>query len=175
MPILGSTADTRLTQILNQDFEIAEVSALKKAITNTIGGDFVQGTSAGTNYTLTATLAPIVHGTTSPTITIPSDGTYRFEYNVTVEAVGATTTSGTSTIALTLMQTGGGNFGESGLFFVVPVMTTATQTVGVFRGAPCIRTLSAGTIITVNGNCNALPSAGTMQVSRSNLLAVRLY
>lgn len=175
MPTIAASNDTSVSTILNAAgvFTTIEASLLKKAILDVLGGDTTSAYSLGTVYTLTTSLSPIVFGTTSPSITIPRDGTYSLQWYCAVDGVGATTAP-TNVISIVPFRAGT-PLGMSGINFNCPTATTSNETFGSFNGAPVIFPCVAGDVITLNARCTAAPAAGTLVASKAVILATRLY
>lgn len=178
MPTLSTISQRNIDTLLNAagDFNISQINALKQLLANYTGGDTQAVYSSGTNYVLTTVAnSPIVHGTTSPTLTMLREGTYLLNGYAVVDA-NAATTSGI--IVLTRLRRTNNNptpFTPN-LILRVPNLTAATQSVLTVSPPPVIATVSAGDIITVTAHmAGAAPSAGTLEISNSGLVATRLY
>lgn len=175
MPILSASNDTAVSTILNGagTFNVLQAKLIKDAILSVAGGDRVEAYSAGTNYTLTATLADVIMGTVSPTITIPRDGTYSLEWYA--EVIGnAATTASTNVLSLVAFN-GATPLGQGGLNYNCQAMTTGNESIVSARGAPLITNLTTGNIITLRARISPLPAAGTLECRKAVLVATRLY
>lgn len=175
MPILSASNDTAVSTILNAagTFNVLEAKLIKDAIISVAGGDRVEAYSAGTNYTLTTTLADMVFSIVSPTITIPRDGTYSLEWYA--EVIGnAATTAPTNVLSLVLFN-GATPLGMGGMNTNCQTMTTSSESIPAGRGAPHVLNLQAGNVITLRGRISPAPAAGTLECRKAVIVATRLY
>lgn len=131
----------------------------------------------GTAYSLTATSAAIVGGTTSPTLTITDAGTYRMEFCLVLNFNGATFAADKN-VTLKLRRTN--NTATDLTSGTMPalhtgVVTTFTSTWGAFCWVAADYTATAGDVVTVFGDVATVPSAGSLDVIGGFLRATRVY
>lgn len=132
--------------------------------------------AAGTSYTLTATSAPVVFGTTSPAITINSAGTYAIRAQVRV-ALNAATFAANRVLTVKLSRTNNtpADITNSGTPWLVPIMTTLTQTLAVIQLPEVIyTTANADDAIQIFADISVLPSAGSVTINQASIVAVRI-
>lgn len=131
--------------------------------------------AAGTAYSLTATPALLDFGTTDPTITINTAGTYLIQANVGLKYNGATF-GGTQTATLKLRKTSGtpADITSGSRTLTLGIVTGLTGSIETTQVPPVIFTAAAGDIIQVFGSLSATPSAGTVDTDSAEIVAVRL-
>lgn len=145
------------------------------------GGKLLQNLSAystGTVYSLTNTAAALVFGTTSPSITIPTAGTWKITARVQLAYAGATVSTETVTLKLRRTNNTAADLTNGSLTVDLPVATTLTNTYGTVTLPPVYyTTLNANDVVTIFGNVSATLGAGTIncEVSGTNITAERLY
>jgi hypothetical protein len=135
------------------------------------------GYLTGTAYTLTTSMAPIVGGTTSPSVTITAPGTYLIEGNVMSLYNNATFAANqtesfqffrTNNTATTISSTNSAQ--------TLQIITTTTQSAGpVPVYAVIYTTTNSNDIITIQGQLSALPSGGSVGVTGAFIAVTRLY
>jgi hypothetical protein len=131
--------------------------------------------AAGTVYTLTATPAAVDFGTTDPSITLDSAGTYLIFASAKTNYVGATFAAA-KTVTLKLRRTNNTAADLTGgtASIGTDIVTTLTNT---FRNNSwfCIYTTSnANDVIALFADVSELPAAGTMTVAEASIVAIRL-
>jgi hypothetical protein len=134
------------------------------------------GNSGGSYYTLTATLALLAFGTTSPTITIDRPGTYLISVFAQIAPNGSAVWAAPFAAEFGIKRT---NNGPAYLSF-----QTYNYAAGTFAGAPflygeitysAIYTTTAATdVIELWGHVSALPAGGTMEAVAASIIAIRL-
>lgn len=145
------------------------------------GGKLLQNLSAyatGTVYSLTNTAAALSFGTTSPTITIPTAGTWKITARVQLAYAGATVSTETATLKLRRTNNTAADLTNGSLTVDLPVATTLTNTYGTVTLPPVYyTTLNANDVVTIFGNVSATLGAGTIncEVGGTNITAERLY
>jgi hypothetical protein len=139
------------------------------------GGDTYTSYAAGTAYTLTATAAQLDFGTTDPSITLSTAGTYLLLAGAGVKYNGATY-AGAQTITLKLRRTNNtaADLSNGSRTVELPVLTTFTG--GDYMATPqIIYTATAGDIVQLFGSVSATPSAGSVLTDSAEIIAIRLY
>lgn len=135
----------------------------------------VSSVAVGSVYTLTNAAAAAVFGTTSPSITLPTPGTYLISVRAQTRLVGATFAAN-RTVTLSLRRTNN---------------TAANLTGGTITGTSSILTLITGTltdhcwqavyttsnnddVITIFASIDVVPSAGSIVLAEASITAVGL-
>lgn len=133
--------------------------------------------AAGTVYTITATNALLDFGTTDPSITLVTAGTYLITARVTADYEGATFAA-VDSISFNLRRTNNtaADVANSTTLIKVPILTTATYTATTMN-LPSIIYTTANTndVIQLWGKVLALPSAGDVKVREASIIAIKLY
>ncbi len=131
---------------------------------------------SGTAYVMTATRALLALGTTTPSITIPSAGTWlitaraRLNYNgATFAAVKAVT------IALHRTNNTPIELSNSGAILPIQIVTTYTEDAGTVVITYYYTTTNANDIIQVWGSVSTIPSAGTLDCDNAEIYALKLF
>jgi hypothetical protein len=133
--------------------------------------------ASGTVYSLTNSSAKVDFGTTDPTITITTPGTYLILTGIKVEYAGVTTLA-TQTCNFKLRRTNNtaADLANASTNFNVPVVTLLTQTGGDCDINGIIYTTSnSNDIIEMWGNRGANLSAGNINVGEASIIAIRIY
>ena len=135
---------------------------------------YAVGDQTGTAYTLTATPAAIAGGTTSAVAVLPTLNQYLIRARAQVEMIGATFAAN-QTVALKLRNTTqSADVTGATAGCTLPVVTTYTDTQGMFNIEALYTPVAAGDSITLFGSVSALPSAGTVQISAAHITATVL-
>lgn len=139
--------------------------------------NMLQTVAAGTAYTMTASYADIVFGTTSPILTLANAGTYWLSADIQFSLVGATyATYQSATVKLrrtnnTPADVAGSTFGT-----FIPTITTITALGPLVHIGPIKYTTALTTdTLTVDAILSALPSAGSVTVTNCTIAGGRLY
>lgn len=132
-------------------------------------------TGSGTAYTLTDSSAAVTFGTTSPTITIPSTGTYILWANTQL-AFNAATFVSAQTVSFKLRRTNNTAADLSGSVQINPLNTFTLATINGPQTAigPVQYLGTAADTISLFGNLSAITSAGTTTVSAATIFALRV-
>lgn len=118
---------------------------------------------AGTAYAFTNTAAAIDLGTTDPSITITTAGTWKITACVQLTYTGATVVAETATVKLRRTNNTAADLTSSTLTIDLPVATTLTHTYGLVMLPAVYYTTTATTdIVTIFGNVSAALGAGTI-------------
>lgn len=132
--------------------------------------------AAGTIYTMTNADAAVAFGTTSPSLVLPQAGTYLLLSSAQLEAAGATITTQTANIKLRRTNNTAADITGASKTIDIPVMTTLTQTLGIFQLGPVVyTTTNTDDAISVYGSLSANTGAGTITVSAAQIVAVQLF
>lgn len=131
--------------------------------------------ASGTAYTFTNSAAALTFGTTNPSLTLGKPGTYLILGSVNL-AYNAATFGANQTVTLTFRRTNNtaANLGTNRTA-TTRVITTTTDSMGNFDLPPFIySTLNANDAITINGSVTATPSAGSLQATEAEIVAIRI-
>lgn len=134
--------------------------------------------AAGTAYSLTNTAAALDFGTTDPSITITTAGTWKIRSCVQVTYTGATVAAETATLKLRCTNNTVADLTGSTITIDLPVATTLTHTYG-FVQLPDVyyTTANVNDVVTIFGNVSAALGAGTIDAAAGGtwIVAERLY
>lgn len=141
------------------------------------GGLSLTAYAAGTAYQFTNTAALLNFGTTDPSLTITSPGTYLLIARVRVDYNGATFAA-VRNGALKLRRTNNTAAdlanGQSG--FKTDIITTLTYTLGSFNLPPVVYvTTNSDDVIELWGNLDTVPTAGSLDAVEAEIIAIRLF
>lgn len=133
--------------------------------------------AAGTAYQLTNGAAQIAFGTTSPAITITKAGTYLMLARAKVDYNAATFVAArTATLKLRRTNNTAADVAGSTTTFTTQIITALSFTADSVVLPPVLyTTANADDVIQMHGLINAVPSAGSIDVSAAEIVAVRLY
>lgn len=137
---------------------------------------FFETYAAGTAYTLTATAAAAVFGTTSPVIVLDQVGTYRVYGMAVIEYIGATFAANQA-VTLTLRRTNNtaANLTSGTIIHTLQIVTTLTGTAAIVNWeAAAYTTANTTDSLTIFADVAVLPSAGRVDLSQSFIKAERL-
>lgn len=128
--------------------------------------------AAGTAYALTDTQAALDFGTTDPSVTLAVAGTYILSGMAQVELVG-TTYVANQTLTVKTRKTSGTPADVTGstATITLPIVTTITQTLMQVMLPPVEYVATANDVLALFGAVNALPGAGTVEISAAWLMA----
>lgn len=132
--------------------------------------------AAGTAHILTSSAALLDFGTTDPTITIATAGTYLIQGRALLR-YNAATYAANQSATLNLRRTNNtpADIANTTTTALLRVITATTDTVGVMPLPPVIYTATAGDVISVFGSVSATPSAGSVDCTEASIVAVRIY
>ena len=139
----------------------------------------VEVVAAGTAYTLTATMAAVAFGTTSPIIAVPTTGTWLATCILTVNFVGATYAAATdSTLEVKLRNTSSstdlGQMWKFGLGTASGI-TTKTAPAGTFSFPVRWVQATAPQNLQLFARVVTAPSAGSCTVTAAQITAKRSF
>lgn len=133
--------------------------------------------ATGTAYTFTGSSAALDFGTTDPSLTITKPGTYLIIARVNVENNAATFASN-RTVTLKLRRTNNtaADLTNGSTAYGTGVITTLSS-VSQIAALPRViyTTTNSNDAITVFGDVSVLPSAGSLQATECEIIAIRLY
>lgn len=133
------------------------------------------GYLTGTAYTITTTQAAVTGGTTSPTITLPADGTYLLIPNVQVNYVGATFLVARN-ITYKVRKTSGtpADVTNSSITAQTQIITALSFTAVTPAMPACFYTGTAGDVLSIFVGVDTGPTLGSIQIPAASLVAVKL-
>jgi hypothetical protein len=131
--------------------------------------------AAGTVYSLTATPALLDFGTTDPQLTLTSAGTYMLFARVKYDYTGATFAA-RRTVTTKLRRTNNtpADLADGSDAFSTEIITTQTYIAGI-RQISALYAATAGDVIEIWGDVSVVPSAGSIDASAAQIIAVRLF
>ncbi len=130
---------------------------------------------SGTAYTMTASAAQTVFGTTSPQVTLSAAGTYLITGGGNVKYSGATYAgSQTATVKFRRTNNTASDLSNGTRTIQLRVVTTITDDAGYVTVPAVVYTATAGDIIQLWGSVSATPSAGSVVVDSGEIIAVRI-
>ncbi|MES2287545.1 MAG: hypothetical protein V4547_17760 [Bacteroidota bacterium] len=155
------------------------ISISGSTITNTAPNatNTTSGYATGTVYNLTTTSAKVTFGTSSPSATITTAGTYLILSNLKIE-YASLTTLGAAVCNFKLRRTNNTatDLSNASTNFNVPTLTALTQTAGDADIQPIIYTTSNNDdVIEMWGNRGANVTLGNIQVGEASIVIIRLY
>lgn len=135
----------------------------------------VSAYSAGTIYSLTTTSQKMTFGTTSPSITLPSSGTYIIYSNLTIGYSGLTNAAiNTCNFKLRRTNNTATDLSNTNSSFDVPIVTLLTTTAGDADINTIIYTTNtSGDVIEMWGNRTGGITLGSINVNQAYILAVK--
>jgi len=136
--------------------------------------------AAGTAYGLTASMAQVSFGTTSPELTMTQPGTYLFLATARVDLAAADyNAAATQTVTLKLRDVTGGNDlsgSQTSMLFTSVNGTAQTYTLKSGALPPVIATVASGDSVALFGQIGTVPqTSGAVNVVEATITAVRLY
>lgn len=132
--------------------------------------------AAGTAYSLTDTAALLDFGTTDPSLTITSAGTWLIFGRAYIKYNGATF-AGNQTATVKLRRTNNTAADVTGATTTATmrIVTTISDSVGIMELPPVVyTTANADDIIQVFGSISAAPSAGSVDATEASIVAIKL-
>lgn len=142
-----------------------------------VGGANLSVYASGTAYQLTNTDALLNFGTTDPSLTITSAGVWLILATARIDYTGATFAA-SRTLNLKLRRTNNtaADIANSTRQGLTDIITTLTYTFGVFALPPVIYTTTNNNdILELWGSISTVPSAGSLDASAAEIIAVKLY
>lgn len=140
-----------------------------------IGGSSLTVYAAGTAYSMTNSAAAITFGTTSPALVITSPGVWLILARARVDYNGATfAASRTGTVKI--RRTNNTAADQISTQFLTDIITTLTYTLADIVVPPLIyTTTNSDDALALYGDVGVVPSAGSLDVSEAEIVAVKLY
>lgn len=131
---------------------------------------------AGTAYTITATQAAVVMGTTSPVLVLDKAGIYRISARAQVRLAGATfAASRTVTVKLRRTNNTALDLPNGSGSIITGTTTTATVEGGsVIIPEVIYTTANINDSITLFAGIDTIPSAGSIQIVSASIIATRI-
>jgi hypothetical protein len=175
--LLNSNAiGQNITNSTTQTTQIGYSDATKVKIdVNGLRAIGLQAYAAGTAYTVTNASAAVVFGTTSPTLTLATAGKYSLRGSFQVDLSGATFAA-TRTLTVKIRRTNNtaADLANSTRTLVVPIVTTTSETLGIYEIPEILYTAAAGDIISLFAGIDVAPSAGALNFVAANLIATTI-
>lgn len=139
--------------------------------------DVRQVYASGTAYTLTNTSTALDFGTTDPSVTLTQPGTYLIFSRANLKYTGATfAASRTVTLKLSRTNNTAADVTNATATFLTDIITTLTYTAGIVQLPPVLYTTSNDSdVITIKGDVSVVPTAGSLDVTAAEIIAVRLF
>lgn len=145
------------------------------AIVTNVTANQLTSYSAGTVYSLTATPAQVVFGTTSPALTINGAGTYLIFANAKLDYNGATFAAvRTPTLKLRRTNNTAADLANASVTAATSIITALTYTLEQLAWWAIYTTTNTNDIIQIFGSIDVIPTLGTLDVSAASLIAIRL-
>lgn len=131
--------------------------------------------SAGTVYSLTATPALLDFGTTDPTLTVTTAGTYLIFWGGNYKYTGATFAANqTANMKVRRTNNTAADISNATLTLTTRIITTVTDDLAVAAGKPVKYVAAAGDILQVWGSLSATPSVGTVDCTDAWILVLKI-
>lgn len=133
--------------------------------------------ASGTAYSLTNTSAALTFGTSSPTLVLDKAGTYLLLGRVNLKYNGATFAA-TRAVTLKFRRTNNTPADLTGgsTTLATDIVTTKTFTFSAGMLPPIVvTTANTNDIITIFGDVAVVPTAGSLDATEANIIAVRLF
>lgn len=139
--------------------------------------DVRQVYASGTAYSLTNTSTALDFGTTDPSVTLTQPGTYIIFSRANLKYAGATfAASRTVTLKLSRTNNTAADLTNGSTTFLTDIITTLTYTAGIVQLPPVLYTTSNDSdIITIKGDVSVVPTAGSLDVTAAEIIAIRLF
>lgn len=133
--------------------------------------------AAGTAYSLTNTAAALDFGTTDPSVVINKAGTYMLTARVNLEYAGATFAANrTVTIKLRRTNNTAADLTNATTALGTNIVTTVNGVLAIVNIPVVIyTTTNTDDAIAVYGDVSVVPTAGALNATEANIVAVRLY
>lgn len=133
--------------------------------------------ASGTAYSLTATDTVLLFGTTRPSDTLKTIGTYRLTARINLKYNGATFAANqTATFKIRRVNNTASDIVGSTTTITLGIVTTLTETVGIINLPLGIyySTNNINDILQLRGVISALPGAGSVDVVEAEIIAERV-
>lgn len=142
-----------------------------------VGTDSRAGYGTGTPYSLTTSSTKITMGTTNPTVTLPSAGTYMIMSNLKLDYAGLTTVlASTSSFKLRRVNNTASDVPNATTTFTSTIATLLTGPAGdADMQGVLYTTNTSGDVIEMWGNRGANITVGNLNVSEAWIVAIRIY
>lgn len=130
--------------------------------------------AAGTAYQLTNSAAALTFGTTSPSLTLTKPGTYLLLARVRAD-YNAATFAAVRTLSFKLRRTNNTAADVTGAAtsFLTQIITILSFSAGSIVVPPALYTTTrTDDAITIFGSVNTLPTAGTVDVTEAEIIAI---
>lgn len=139
--------------------------------------DVRQVYASGTVYSLTNTSTALDFGTTDPSVTLNAPGTWLIFSRCNLKYTAATfAASRTVTLKLSRTNNTAGDITNATVTFLTDIITTLTYTAGVVSIPPVLyTTTNADDAITIKGDVGVVPTAGSLDVTAAEIIAIRLF
>lgn len=132
--------------------------------------------SAGTVYTLTTSSAKVDFGTTDPSITITTPGTYQISVNIRIQYNGLTTALNACNFKLRRTNNTAADLINASTNFNVPAVTLLSGTGGDCDMPSVIyTTANSNDVIELWANRSGGLTLGSIEVAEASIVAVRLF
>lgn len=132
--------------------------------------------SAGTVYTLTTSSAKVDFGTTDPSITITTPGTYQISVNIRIQYNGLTTALNACNFKLRRTNNTAADLANASTNFNVPAVTLLSGTGGDCDMPSVIyTTANSNDVIELWANRSGGLTLGSIEVAEASIVAVRLF
>lgn len=132
--------------------------------------------ASGTVYVMTATPALLDFGTTDPSMTITSPGTWlilargRFDYNAATFAANRT-----ATMKLRRTNNAAADLANGAAVFPTDIITTLTYPAWDLQTPPVLyTTLNSDDQIELWGDVSVVPTAGSLEATAAQIVAIKL-
>lgn len=174
-------ADLSFASLTPNDNDSPAILAQKQlAAMNTLVASIVAGASlatyaAGTVYSFTNAAALLDFGTTDPSITVVTTGTYLILANVGLKYTAATFAANqTLTVKLRRTNNTAADLTGGSRAITLGIVTLLTAVIETVQLPPVIYAATAGDIIQLYGLVSVAPGAGTVDATSAEIVAVRI-
>lgn len=132
--------------------------------------------AAGTAYSLTNSAALLDFGTTDPSLTLTEPGTYLLLARTKIDYTGATFAAvRTVTIKLRRTNNTASDLTNGASTFLTDIITALTYTAGTIFLPPIIyMTSNFNDNIQLFGSINTVPTAGSIDISEAEIVAIKI-
>ena len=170
----GALALASLTASARTLLEAADAAAQRTAM-GLISYLACDSYAAVTAYSLTNSAAAIVFGTTSPSLTISTAGTYRLSGRAVLKYNGATFAAN-QTVTLKFRRTNNtaADLANGGVSLITSIITAITGPLGIIVLPDIEYVAGAADIVTIFGSVGTAPSLGSLDVTDASLHAIRV-
>lgn len=146
-----------------------------KAIAKVLGANQKSVVAAGTVYSLTNSAAAVTFGTTSPSITLDQAGTYLIIATANL-LYNAATMVAVRTVTAKLRRTNNTAADLTGMTTAIKgdIITLLTRSMPGVKLIGVYTTTAVDDVISLFASMDTVPSAGTLDVTEANIIAIRL-